>query len=167
MYCPGGNASDPIWRVLVSSGGISCWTPLKPQHSKLTLTLIFFNTSISTLNSGSLKPVDKFTYLGSSVSSTENDINMRLAKAWTAIHRSSVILKSDLSQKINSIFFQTAVVSILLYGCTTLMLTKPMEKNLTAVTQECYELYWTNSGSNIPQNSSCTANYLPSLKPSK
>ena len=33
MYCPAGNATDPIWRVLDSSDGISCWTPLKPQHS--------------------------------------------------------------------------------------------------------------------------------------
>ena len=33
VYCPGGNATDPIWRVLASSQGISCWTPLKPQHS--------------------------------------------------------------------------------------------------------------------------------------
>ena len=33
MHCPGGNATDPIWRVLVSSDGISFWTPLKPQHS--------------------------------------------------------------------------------------------------------------------------------------
>ena len=33
MYCPGGNATDPIWRVLASSDGISSWTPLKPQHN--------------------------------------------------------------------------------------------------------------------------------------
>ena len=33
MYCPGGNATDPIWRVLASSQGIFSWTPLKPQHS--------------------------------------------------------------------------------------------------------------------------------------
>ena len=32
VYCPGGNATDPIWRVLVSSDGISSRTPLKPQH---------------------------------------------------------------------------------------------------------------------------------------
>ena len=31
---------------------------------------------ISTLNCGSLKLVDKFTYFGSSISSTESDINM-------------------------------------------------------------------------------------------
>ena len=33
VHCPGGNATDPIWRVLVSPLGISSWTPLKPQHS--------------------------------------------------------------------------------------------------------------------------------------
>ena len=33
---------------------------------------------------------------------------------------------------------------------------------------ECCELYWTNHGSNIPQNRSCTAtSYLLYLKPSK
>ena len=40
---------------------------------------------ISILKSASLKLVDKFTYLGSSVSSTENDINTWQAKTWTAI----------------------------------------------------------------------------------
>ena len=33
MHCPGWNATDPIWRVLASSDGISSWTPLKLQHS--------------------------------------------------------------------------------------------------------------------------------------
>ena len=42
---------------------------------------------ISTLKGGPLKLVDKFTYLGSSVSSTENDMNTRLAKAWIAMDR--------------------------------------------------------------------------------
>ena len=33
MYCLAGNATDPIWRVIASSDGISSWTPLNPQHS--------------------------------------------------------------------------------------------------------------------------------------
>ena len=41
--------------------------------------------NISTLNGSSPKLVNKFTYLGSSVSSTEADFNMQLEKAWTAI----------------------------------------------------------------------------------
>ena len=83
---------------------------------------------IYTLNRSSLKLVDKFTSLESSVSSTETGFNTRLAKAWTAIIRLSVIWKSGLANKIKHSFFQAAVVSILLYGCTTWTLTKHMEK---------------------------------------
>ena len=45
---------------------------------------------ISTRNGSSLKLVDKFTYLGNSVSSTEIDFNTQLAKAWTPVDRLSV-----------------------------------------------------------------------------
>ena len=85
---------------------------------------------ISTLDGTPLKLVDKFTYLGSSVSSTEKDIDTRLTKAWTAINRLSIIWKSDLTDKMKRSFFQTAVSSILLYGCTTWTLTKRLEKKL-------------------------------------
>ena len=85
---------------------------------------------ITTLDGTPLKLVDKFTYLGSSVSSTEKDIDTRLTKAWTAIDRLSIIWKSDLTDKMKRSFFQAAVVSILLYGCTTWTLTKRMDKKL-------------------------------------
>ena len=86
--------------------------------------------NISTLDSSSLKLVDKFTYQGSSVSSTEKDIDTRLTKAWTAIDRLSVIGMSELTDKMKYSFFQAAVMSILLYGCTTWTVTKRMEKKL-------------------------------------
>ena len=54
---------------------------------------------ITTLDATPLKLVDKFTYLGSSVSSTKKDIDTRLTKAWTAINRLSIIWKSDLTDK--------------------------------------------------------------------
>ena len=62
---------------------------------------IWFNQreDIPTVNGGSLKLVDKFTYLGSSVLSSKNDINTRQAIDWL-----SVIWKSDLSDKKNAIF---------------------------------------------------------------
>ena len=44
-------------------------------------------SDISTQKGTPLKLVDKFTYLGTSVSSTEKDIDTRLTKAWTAIDR--------------------------------------------------------------------------------
>ena len=37
MHCPGGNATDPIWRVQASSDRISFWTPLKSQSSNPNL----------------------------------------------------------------------------------------------------------------------------------
>ena len=55
---------------------------------------------------------------------------MRLAKAWTAIDLLLVIYKSDLADKMKHSFFRSAVVSILLYGCTTWMLTKRIKKKL-------------------------------------
>ena len=87
---------------------------------------ICFNQTgnISTLDVSSLKLVDKFTDLGSSVSSTEKDIDTWLTKVWTAIDKLSIIWKSDLTDKIKCSFFQAAVVLILLYGCTTWMLTQ-------------------------------------------
>ena len=77
-----------------------------------------------------VKLVDKFTYLGSSIASIEKDIDTRLTKAWTAFNRLSIIWKSDLTDKMKRSFFQAAVTSILLYGCTTWTLTKRLEKKL-------------------------------------
>ena len=87
-------------------------------------------SDISTVKGVPLKLVDTFTYLRNSVSSTEKDINTRLAKAWTAIDRLSVIWKSHVTDKIKCSFFQAAVVSILLYGCTAWTLSKRTEKKL-------------------------------------
>ena len=85
---------------------------------------------ISTLDGTPLKLVDKFTYLVSSVASTDKDIDTRLTKAWTAINRLSIIWKSNLTNKMKRSFFQAAVTSIQLYGCTTWTLTKRLEKKL-------------------------------------
>ena len=72
----------------------------------------------------------RFTYLGGSVSSTEKDIDTWLTKAWTPIDKLSIIWKSDLTDKMKRSFFQAAVVSILLYGCTTWTLKKRQEMKL-------------------------------------
>ena len=101
---------------------------------------------ISTLNSSSLKLVDKFTYQGSNVSSTEQDVNTRQPKLWTAVDSLSVKCKSDLTDKMKRSFFQAAVVSILLYGCTTRTLTKRMEKkldgNYTRMLRAILNMFW-------------------------
>ena len=62
-------------------------------------------SDISILNDNSWKFVEKFRYLGSCISSTESNINMRLAKAWTAIDRLFIIWMSNLSDKMKCDFF--------------------------------------------------------------
>ena len=112
---------------------------------------------ISTLDGTILKLADKFTYLGSRVSSTEKDIDTRLTKAWPAIDKLSIIWKSDLTDKMKHTFFQAAVVSILLYGCTTWALTKQLEKKRRQLRK--------NAASNIEQVLEATLRKAPTTRP--
>ena len=78
-----------------------------------------FFGDIFTLSRRSLKLLDKFAYLGSSVSSTENDIN-----TWLRIHDRPLIYSRSYGSQNNQIkkvqlFSPAAVVSILLCGYTT------------------------------------------------
>ena len=133
------------------------------MHTRLN---ICYNQTgnITTLDGASLKLVDKFTYLGSSVSSTEKDIDTRLTKAWTAIDRLSIIWKSDRTDKMKRSFFQPAVVSILLYGCTTWTLTKRLEKkldgNYSRLLRAILNKFWRQH----PTRNQLTATCLPSRK---
>ena len=85
---------------------------------------ICFNQTgdISTLNGSTLKLEDNFTYLGSSVSPTEKDINLR--------HRQLSIVFWSCGCKTWPIKWNAVIVSILLYGCSLWTLTKRMEKKL-------------------------------------
>ena len=85
---------------------------------------------ISTLDGTSLKQVDKFTYLGGSVSPAEKDIDTQLVKVWTTINGLSIIWRSDMTDGMKRSFFRAAVVSVLLYGCTTWTLAKRMRRKL-------------------------------------
>ena len=83
---------------------------------------------ISTLNGSSLKLADKSTYLGSCVSSTETDINTWLTRYGQLMIGYWLYGSQTWPIKWKTVFFQAAVVSILVYGCTTRTLTKRMEK---------------------------------------
>ena len=122
---------------------------------------------ISTVDGTSLKLVDKFPYLGSSVSSTEKDIDTRLTKARKVIDRLSIIWKSDLIAKMKRSFFQAAVLSILLYGGTTWTLSKRLEKKLDGNDTRMLRAILNKSWRQHPTRHQQTATYLPSRKLSK
>ena len=115
--------------------------------------------NISTLNGRSQKLVDKFTYVGSSVSSTETDINTRLAKAWAAINKLSVIWKSGLTNKIKRSFFQAAS-----YGCTTLTLNKQIEKKLDGNYTRILRALWNKSWRQHPTKNQLYGHLPPIVK---
>ena len=71
--------------------------------------------SINSQRGRPLKSVDNFGYFVSKISSNENDVNIRLAKAWTAVDRLSIIRNSDLSNKMK---WDSCGCVDTIYGCT-------------------------------------------------
>ena len=113
---------------------------------------------ISTLEGTPLKLVDKFTYLGSSVESTEKDIETRLTKAWTAINRLSTIWKSDLTDKMKRSFFQGSG------HIDTAIWMHYMDANKTAGEETRWQLH-KNAACNPEQVLAATPHKTPTVRP--
>ena len=114
--------------------------------------------NISTLDGTSLKLVDKFTYLGNSISSNEKDIDTRLTKAWTAIERLSIIWKSDLTDKMKQYLPGSGCVD-------TAVWMHYLDPNKTAGEESRWQLH-KNVASNIEQVLVATPHKAPTIQPS-
>ena len=78
-----------------------------------------------------IKVVDDFKYLGSHVGLATNDISARIALAWVAFAKLKPILKASRpTVKFKMRLFNAAVVSVLLYGCETWVITEELAKKL-------------------------------------
>ena len=86
--------------------------------------------TISILNAKLLKLVHKLIYLSSHISSTESYVNICIHKGCTAVDKLTTIWKSNLFDKMKQEFFQAVAMTVLLYGCTTGILTKSLKKKL-------------------------------------
>ena len=128
------------------------------MHTKRNICAITKRGDISTLEGTPLKLVDKFTYLGSSVESTEKDIETRLTKAWTAINRLSTIWKSDLTDKMKRSFFQAAVT------IDTAIWMHYMDANKTAGEETRWQLH-KNAACNPEQVLAGTPHKTPTVRP--
>ena len=76
------------------------------------------------VNGTPLEEVGDFKYLGSYIASTSRDIHVRKGLAWKALMSLDVFWKSDMSRKIKTKIFRTAVEPVLLYGAETWTLKK-------------------------------------------
>ena len=137
------------------------WLPSKTE-------CVYFKREgvISILSCKPLKLVNKFTYPGSYILSIEDDVDIRQSNARTDINKLLIIWKSDLSDKTKRNYFPSSGsvnTSALMHYINA---NKTHRRKGRKGTQECYMQFWTNPGSCTPQNSSCTATYHPSQKPS-
>ena len=89
-------AESLLHSMEIAAGGIGLYM----NANKIELMCFKQEGAIFTLSAKPLKLVDQFTYLGCNISSTESDVNMYLAKVWTALDSLSIIWKSDLFDKI-------------------------------------------------------------------
>ena len=68
-----------------------------------------------------IKQVNDFKYLQMVPWEAERDMNIRIAKAWSALNSMNVIWKSSLSRKLRTNFFRAAVESVLIWTQTAAM----------------------------------------------
>ena len=87
-------------------------------------------TVIKTLNGTILKCKDDYKYLGSYISSSEKDFNVRKGMAWSACNKLHKIWKSGLDVFIKVNIFRSLIEPILLYGSETWTFSKKAEKRL-------------------------------------
>ena len=74
----------------------------------------------------------------------------RIGKAGDALNKLSVIWKYDLADKLKRKFFQTVVVSVLLYGCTIWTLTKRLENKLDGTCMKMLRAIWNKTWKQHP-----------------
>ena len=95
-----------------------------------------------TLQGNVLNTVDKFVYLGSTISSTlslEEELNSRIGKAATAFGklRQRALENNKLTTKTKILIYQACVLSSLLYGSETWTLYAGQEKRLNSFHMRC------------------------------
>ena len=79
--------------------------------------------SMKSLNGEAIKNVLDFKYLGSYIASTDNDVSIRIGKAWAVLNNLNKIWTSNLSVRLKRNFFRATVESVLVYGAITWTLT--------------------------------------------
>jgi Reverse transcriptase (RNA-dependent DNA polymerase) len=91
------------------------------------------------LGNHKLKRVNDFRYLGSLMQSTEADFERRKGLAygaWTSMAKIWKATHVPLKLKVN--IFDASVVSILLYGCESWIVTPKIEQKINVVATNCY-----------------------------
>ena len=100
------------------------------------------HTNVITINDETLETVDKFKYLGATLTNdgkSEKVIKIRLASANSALVILSTIWKSrSISLRTKIHLYKSLILSIILYGCETWILNETLEKIINAFESKSY-----------------------------
>ena len=124
-------------------------------NAKKTEAMLFNHevpTPIKSRSGDTIKQVDNYKYLGGWMASTDKDISIRKALAWSAMHKLKKIWTSNLKQKLKERLFLATIESVLLYGSETWTITKTTQKRLdgcyTRMLRMAYNVSWKEKLSN-------------------
>ena len=140
-------------------------TALSDTASKIGLNINIKKTEVMStegpinisLNNENLKQVEKFTYLGSTITSDGDclhDVKARIAKAYGAMNKLNNIWKSNsLSKNTKLKIFNSNVMSVLLYGSDSWKTNAEIERRLTSFQCRCLRrilsIKWNTRTSNL------------------
>lgn len=97
--------------------------------------------NLSLANGAIIEQVEEFQYLGSMMSSSENDLKVRRGQAWGTFWEMTNIWQSDdipIDLKVR--LFHSICLSILLYGSEAWVLTKTMTQRIDSFATSCYRI---------------------------
>ena len=122
------SANTLLHQIEVTSNeiGLSINTE-KTQYMKLNQNSDSDDITINSINGNIIAKVENVNYLGSCIGSTEKDIQIRIAKAWSALNSMQEIWKSKKPDKLKRNFFRAAVESVLVYGAISWTLAAKLE----------------------------------------
>ena len=96
------------------------------------------------MNGQMLEEVEQFKYIGSTPTkdrTSVKEVKIRLAQAHSALTRIAILWKNKaISVPTNTIHNRSLVLSVLLYGCESWMLTADLERRIQASENKCYRI---------------------------
>ena len=121
-------------------------TKVMPINAKETVR-------VTTRDGTPLEVVNDFNYLGAWIASTQHDIKVRRAKAWSALNSMNKVWRSSMNPDTKRRLFVSTVESVLLYGCETWTLTLADEKALdglyTRLLRRALDVSWEEHVRNV------------------
>ena len=88
------------------------------------------NQHIHTILNSEIKIVDNFKYLGSWMQSSEKDLNIRKALAWSAANNMKTLWKSSIRYSLKVRIFRATIETKYTYGAETWTTTKTMNTRI-------------------------------------